>query len=144
MKKKFLIPVFFLVVLIIAVVYFKVYNKPHPDYESEKPAYSLTADELYNALANEGGEQYINQVVEVKGVLEEFSVAQDGSYTLVLSAEEAVLGGVNARLSTDYKAGEVQGKLSEGENITLKCRCLGFDQDVISEVKLDNCFIIGQ
>jgi hypothetical protein len=58
-----------------------------------------------------------------------------------------MMGGVHGRLSSQYREqGEPENQfegLKKGDSITIKCRCLGFEEDIISEVKLDQCFIIS-
>ncbi len=142
MKKRNIIIIAIILGLIVgAVAVYKVYNKPHKDYEAAEAAFSFSADELFD-LYNEGHEQareVTGKVIQVTGIIQETAMAQDNSLNFILAAENAMIGGINARMSSSYSQKEVG--YAESNQIKLKCRCLGFDDAVIAEVKLDNCFI---
>jgi hypothetical protein len=124
---------------------FQLYNKPHKNYKAAEAAHSLSSDDLFNKFAAGEGQEYVNQVVEVEGIIEEIARLQDGSLGFILRAEEAMMGGVNARMSPDYSSEDLEeDSLFEGQRVKLKCRCLGFDEGIIQEVKLDNCFVIDE
>ena len=132
-----------------AVVGYFIYNKPHKNYEKAEADFTLTANELYDAFndnAADAGEMYRDKVVQVTGTVDEISELQDSSTALIFGADNAMMGGINAKLSTDYFSDDEYRqelkKVNSGDQVSVKCRCVGFDQDLISEVKLDNCYIV--
>jgi len=132
MKK--LIPVIILIAAIIGgTVAYRMYNKPHRDIATEDAAFSLTADALFDAFeADEttANALYLDKVVEVTGEVAEVTENSAGQAVITITAANAMLGGV---IATMEKAGTVN--ISEGETVTVKCRCTGHLMDVI----LINC-----
>jgi len=134
MKK--LIPIIILIVAIIggAVVYF-VYNKPHRDIASEDAAFSLTADELFDAFeADESAANalYLDKVVEVTGEVAEVTENSAGQAVITITAANAMLGGVSATMQDSGRS-----SVEVGKTATVKCRCTGYLMDVI----LINCTV---
>jgi len=132
MKK--LIPVIILIAVIIGgTVAYRMYNKPHRDIATEDAAFSLTADALFDAFeADETAANalYLDKVIELTGEVAEVTENSAGQAVITITAANAMLGGVSA---TMQEAGEVN--ISEGETVTVKCRCTGYLMDVI----LINC-----
>lgn len=132
MKK--LIPIVILIAAIIGgTVAYRMYNKPHRDIASEDAAFSLTANELFDAFEEneaDANAKYLDQVVEVTGEVAEVTENSAGQAVITITAANAMLGGVSA---TMQEAGGVN--ISEGETATVKCRCTGYLMDVI----LVNC-----
>lgn len=132
MKK--LIPIVILIAAIIGgTVAYRLYNKPHRDIASEEAAFSLTADALFDAFeADEAAAnaKYLDKVVKVTGEVAEVTENSAGQAVITITAANAMLGGVSA---TMQEAGEAD--ISEGETVTVKCRCTGYLMDVI----LVNC-----
>jgi|SRR5690606_21814584 len=117
----------FAVILIIAAgIYFYLY-KDHRDIQAEKPRFELTAEKLITdfqenqSLANQN---YLNQTIQIQGKIKEIS---DSAMTLE--------PGVFCAFS------EATDKNLIGQNIQLKCRCIGYDE-LFGEVKLDQCSIL--
>jgi hypothetical protein len=109
---------------------YKAFNKPHRDIAAAKTDYSLTADELYDEFeADEtaANDKYLDKVIEVRGTIEDVSLNNAGAAVYMLSAENALLGGISATLTET--ATSVPD--SEGETVILKCRCTGKLMDVI-------------
>jgi hypothetical protein len=132
MKK--LIPVIIIIAAIIGgTVAYRMYNKPHRDIASEDAAFSLTADALFDAFEEDeaaANALYLDKVVEVTGDVAEVTDNSAGQAVIIITAANAMLGGVSA---TMQETGIVN--ISEGETVTVKCRCTGFLMDVI----LVNC-----
>jgi hypothetical protein len=121
-----------------------LYNKPHRDIGAEEADYNLSANELFEAFLREeeqANKKYLNKVVQVNGSVKETSIDQKGRVSLVLAAEEADMGGVNARFSEDQT--EKAKKVGKDKQITIKCRCIGFESDLFKEVRLDNCSFVN-
>ncbi len=135
MKK--LIPVIILIAAIIgATVAYFTYNKPHRDIASEKAAFSLTADELFDAFEEDevaANAKYLDQVVEVTGEVAEVTENSAGQAVITITAANAMLGGISATLQEAGKA-----NVADGQTVTVKCRCTGYLMDVI----LINCTVL--
>lgn len=137
--------IFLIVVLVglvggLGTVYY-VFNKPHRDVENEAPAFTMEASQLYDEFSSEedaSNAKYGDQVIQVNGDIAEIS--NDG-FTVSIMLGDA-MAGVNCAMDSatvaDNKA--VFENLKEGEAITLKGKCDGFD--MIMGVVLTRCFII--
>ncbi|MFM1876523.1 MAG: hypothetical protein RL266_2260 [Bacteroidota bacterium] len=113
------------------IIYF-VYNKPHRDVSSEKPEHVLTADQLfdeYEADEEAANTKFLDKTLEVSGTVSEIGANDAGQTFVILSAQNAMIGGISATFEGDQKG------LSEGQNVSLKCRCTGKLMDVV----LINC-----
>jgi hypothetical protein len=123
------------------IAIYLVYNKPHTDFEKKEAAFSFSANELFDIFNEDKpqAQELPGLIIEVTGTVQDVGSAYDGSLGYILAAENAMMGGVNAVMSPTYEKEEIN--FNEGDRLRLKCRCLGFDDTVISEVKLDNCFV---
>lgn len=124
---------FLLAGLLIAggIVYF-VYNKPHRDVASEAPAFTLTADQLFDEFeADEAASnnKYLDQTLVVSGTIAETGTNDAGQDFVILAAENAMIGGVSATFQEKAEG------LQEGQSVSVKCRCTGKLMDVV----LINC-----
>jgi len=146
MKRRLLIVVLALAVVgIIAavLVYVFVYNKPQPDYATEKADYELEARSLFDEFRNnpqEAAARYNGKVLAVKGSLS--SVETSDSLTIaVFAIEEGMFGDEGIRFA--FIPGKAAGISSVTLNteVTIKGYCTGFnDTDVI----LEHCTLVGQ
>ena len=122
-------------VLIGGGIAYYLYNKPHRDVAAEEAAFTVTADEIFDAF--EADEQaanakYLDKVVAVSGPLAEVTVNDAGQSVLTITAANAMLGGISATMQ-DKEA----PKVNIGAPVTVKCRCTGYLMDVI----LINCTV---
>ena len=130
--KKFLLLALAAAAIGIAVAYY-LYNKPHRDIASEEAAHTLTADALFDAYeADEAAANalYLDKVVAVSGTVAEVTQNGAGQSVITLTAANAMMGGVSA---TMQDSGAIS--VTEGQSVTVKCRCTGYLMDVI----LINC-----
>jgi hypothetical protein len=130
--KKFLLLALAAAAIGVAVAYY-LYNKPHRDIASEEAAHTLTADALFDAFeADEAAANalYLDKVVAVTGEVAEVTQNNAGQTVVTLTATNAMMGGVSA---TFQQTGVTS--ISEGQTVTVKCRCTGYLMDVI----LINC-----
>ncbi len=126
-KSKILALVIALLVAVGVFLAIKMYNKPHRDIAKEKAAFSLSADALYSAYeADEtaADAKYLDKVIEVSGVISDWTVNQDGLPTGILEAQSAMIGGVSVTMKENVS-------LKNGESVVLKCRCTGMLMDVV-------------
>ncbi|MCC1483575.1 OB-fold putative lipoprotein [Winogradskyella immobilis] len=123
-----LVVVFILV--IIAVVGYNYIYQDHRDIASEKPAYTISAEELtqqFEADEAEATTLYLNNTIQLSGLLtsiDEKTLVLDNVVFLVLSENETTPN---------------QTKLNT--KITIKGRCIGYD-NLLGEVKLDQAIIV--
>jgi hypothetical protein len=123
------------------LVYHFVYNKKHPDYENLKPAFSVTAGELYTAFKTgktEAGRKYNGQIIELRGTMDKLEKT-DTLVVAVFVLSQGTFGdeGVRCTMLTGYdtKAGAIQ----KGSALKIKGYCTGFnDTDVI----LEHCSLV--
>ena len=116
-------------------VAYKMYNKPHRDIGSEEAVATLSADELFTAFDEDEAAAnaiYLDQVIEVSGIVDEVTEDAEGSTVVVLKAETAMMGGVSATF--DPSINETGTKA--GDFMRIKGRCTGMLMDVV----LINCF----
>ena len=116
--------VFLLVLTLIAYFSYNYVYQEHRNIFIEKTRYHLTSDSLFNHFKNkqtEANSLYINQIIELKGVVN--SISND---LLILHP------GVVCKLDSNF----VFSEISPNDSIKLKGRCIGFD-DLFMEVKMD-------
>src|SRR5688572_29776095 len=96
MKKKYYILTAFLLLVLIGIGAYFQYNKPARDLSDEKADLSIPATELYKQFSEnetKANQQYLDKVVQVKGILQTVSRGQDGSLNLTLDGGD-IMGGV--------------------------------------------------
>ncbi|MFC2114670.1 hypothetical protein ACFLRI_04915 [Bacteroidota bacterium] len=133
----------FVIGLIAAFLVFKfVYNKPHTDYSKVKPAFTLTAEELFSSFKGDKGAsdtKYTGQVIEITGNVSQ--IEHTDSLTIaVFILEEGMFGdeGIRCTILSDYY--EILSSINDGDQITIKGYCTGYNEvDII----LEKCSIIN-
>lgn len=131
MKKKNYLIAAVLLLLLIAFGGYSLYNKPTRNLTDETADLSLPAPELYRQFSeNEAtaNQQYLDKVLQVKGVLQNVSRGNDGSLNLTLDAGSP-MGGVTCEIpGTNIPEGL---NLKTGREMTVKGQCTGFLMDVV-------------
>lgn len=116
-----------LVIGILALAaYWYVFHKPHRDIQNEEASIALSAEELMTVFLNQTDSataKYVDQIVEVDGVLSEILVEERG-----LVIEPGIYGSLDSSASLP--------NLKSGDAIRIRGRVLSFD-DLMEEVKLD-------
>jgi hypothetical protein len=130
MKKrlKIIITLIAFFILISGLVYNYVFNAEHRDITKEEAAISLSANELYlNFETDEASAtvNYLDKVIETKG---EISSVEDNDIVL------------NNRIQVSFNS-QNTSLLKKGQLITIKGRCLGYDE-LLEVVKMDQATII--
>jgi hypothetical protein len=139
LKKNILI--FFIVIVLIAVVTgYMIWNKPHQNVKDAN-AVKITAIELYNGLANDSTRAksiYVNKVVAVSGEVKEVTKNQQNQQIILLKTN--IPGGyVNCTME------ENANNIKPGDTILLKGICSGYiggdkDMDLPGDVFLIRCY----
>jgi hypothetical protein len=121
-------------VTVAVMVYVFVINKPHPDYEKVNPDYFMTAEALFGAFrddAQKASELYNGKIIQVSGQL---SSVEDvnGQLVLCFVLGEGMFGEEGIRISMIPSEALQSNSFVEGQDITLKGYCTGFnDTDVV-------------
>ncbi len=129
MLRKILAIVAVLLVIGAAVGYY-MWNKPHRTAEDEKPAATLTADELFNqfnADAAGSNAKYLDKVIQVSGVVNSVKTTENNETKIALQTPDEM--GI-AEISVILKAGEKADLIKDGTTVVLKGICSGFNTDV--------------
>ncbi len=125
------------------LVYFFIYNKPHPNYELMDAAYSVTVADFYNAYTSnktEAGNKYNGKVIALSGKLSKVEFS-DSLTICVFVFNKGMFGDEGVRCTMLPKFMELAKKFQPDGEVKLKGYCTGFnDTDVI----LDKCSIVKQ
>ena len=125
--KKYLILVF----IVLLIIVYAVWNKPHKNYSNTKPniiIYSSNFINEFKANATIATEKYLNQIILV-----------NGNVTDKLNKSVVLNNGIVCSLdSSSLDALELIQINDEG---IIKGRFVGFD-DLFKEIRLDHCFIM--
>ena len=127
--KKIVISVLVLVIAL-AVVGYKIYNKPHVDVASEKADITITATNLFADFSNDeekANATYLDKIVEVKGVVGKIANEEEKVVINLNTGDD--FGSVLCHLS-DSSTEKVKD-IKEGESIKVKGICTGFLMDVV-------------
>lgn len=109
---------------------FSLFNKPHQDLVSAESAFQIDAPALFTAFeSDEAGanEKYLNQIVEVSGIVQEKNETDNGGINLILRDDVAMFG-INCAFLPDQAA--KVAKLEIGMQATVKGICTGYLMDV--------------
>lgn len=127
------IALFLLLIIAGLLFYFIVYNKPHVNYEVEKPEIEILAKDLYadfvkNSLS--ASKKYNGKVLQVSGVVD-FIEEVEEMRIAVMVFEDGFFGPEGVRFSLLNSQAQ---RISVGKKVTLKGFCTGFtESDVIIE-----------
>lgn len=127
-KKKFVFAGIALCLIVLAATAFYWYQKPRSGLSDIKPAYTLTAQDLYTAFQQDekkANEKFVEKVIEVNGTVD--NVQQTDSTVSVLLSSGNEMGGVNCSMAKNDHKGNIPAK---GSAIKIKGRCVGFLMDV--------------
>jgi len=114
------------------------YYKPHPNLESQAADFLVDSQALFTAFqTNESAanEMYLNNLVQVTGIVREISPLADGGYTLILDAGDPMFG-VNCAFLPESSAG-LEGIVAESE-VVVKGICTG----MLMDVNLSRCVLV--
>ncbi len=96
----------------------------------QETQHQVTAVNLYNEFDSDeekANNLYLNQVLEVTGVIESVQASEDSNPVITLQTEG--FGVVNATLAS---LEEMEGiELNEGQSVTIKGECIGLLLDVL-------------
>lgn len=123
------------------LVYQFVINKPHRNYEKARPAYIVSASDLFQSFRSEREEaekKYNGRVVLLTGKLDKVELA-DGLVTGVFVFDQGMFGDEGVRCAMLPKYEESINAVPEGSEVQVKGFLTGYnDTDVI----LEQCSLI--
>lgn len=124
-----------------ALVYFFVYNKPHPDYEKAKPAHILSAFELFDGYRTDrqqAEEKYNGKVVVISGRLEKIETIES-TVTAVFVFDQGMFGDEGVRcVMLPNHAANLQS-FHVGSTIQIKGFVTGYNE---TDVIMESCSLI--
>jgi hypothetical protein len=123
MKRKIILGVL-LVIVVAAVIGYRMYSMKNDDLVDQKPDVTIAAVDLVKAFNKDTAaarKQYLDKVIEVSGSVAKIDTA--GSITLVgeEGSQSSVVFGLDKRHTEDYK------KIKTGSNATLQGKCIGYE-----------------
>lgn len=110
------------------VIYEKVFNAKHREIFAEPTEFTISADDLQFHFADNqkvATKKYMNKVIETYGLVTEVD-----DNTLVLENKIQV-----------YFLSELKQEITVGDNLSIKGRCVGFDELLLT-VKMDQATTI--
>lgn len=137
---KILLTLFVLAVIAGLAAYQFVYNKPHTNYEEASPAFTLQAQDFYQAFTEDreqAEETYNGKVIEFTGTLDILEENQD-FHTAVFVFDDGLFGPEGIRCTMlDHHTQNLAERT--GETVQIKGFCSGFSG---SDVIMEHCSII--
>jgi hypothetical protein len=120
-----------LIFILLLIVVYAVWNKPHKNYSNTKPKITIDSSNFINefkANSTLATEKYLNQIILV-----------NGNITDKLTKSIVIDNGIVCTLdSSSFKALEL---IQINNEVSIKGRFVGFD-DLFEEIRLDHCFIM--
>ena len=130
-KMKFIKKYFLLLIILLAIAVYFVWNKPHKDYSTMRTDITISSLNFINefkANSTLATEKYLNQIIFVSG-----------NTTDKLTKSVVLDNGIVCTLdSSSLKALRL---IQINNEISIKGRFVGFD-DLFEEIRLDHCFIM--
>lgn len=118
------------------IVYKYVYNKPHPDYVSEKADLTIAAKRLwtdYSMNKDIADPKYTGKIIEVVGSIMRVE-AIDDMVIVVFAFRKGDFGDEGIRVSMHPAFHQAAKGINPFKNVKIKGLCTGYnDQDVIME-----------
>ena len=138
---KILLGALIICLLVAIYVYKYVYNKPHPDYEKEVPAFVIKAEDLYKEFKvsnNIASPKYTGKVIEISGNLTRVDKA-DTLTICIFKFEDGMFGDQGIRCTILKDNIEKAKKLTPGAMVKIKGYCTGFND---TDVVFDKCSVV--
>lgn len=128
-------------VLIACLVFYFMYNKPHPDYEKMEAEFTLTASDLYTAYSankTEAGKRFNGKVIAVNGAVSKVEIS-DTLVVCVFVFKQGMFGDEGLRCTMSPSYNKEAKTLLPGKEVNLKGFCSGFND---TDVVLDKCSFV--
>jgi len=129
--------------LIAAAIIWKFYvNKPHEDIEKAKPAYSISANDIwenFNTDLKNADSLYTGKVIELSGTLNRTDKSDSLVYAVFIMEVDSMFGDKSVRCEMLQKYNDETTNLPSGTLVKIKGFCTGFDQ---TDIKFNKCSIV--
>ncbi len=122
---------FLLFIILLAIVVYFIWNKPHKDYSTMKTDITISSLDFINefkANSTLATEKYLNQIILVNG-----NVTDKLTKSIIL--DDGIV------FTLDSSSLKALGLTQINNEVTIKGRFVGFD-DLFEEIRLDHCFIM--
>ena len=135
------------ILLIAAVIGYKLYNKKHFSVENATPVAEITATELHKSFSSDStlsnakfiGDEVNQKVIQVTGAVNEIKKDQQGS-TIILLKTGTDGAYINCTLELKPNSIEI------GKSTTIKGMCTGYnydaEMDIPGDVIVTRCLIV--
>ncbi len=126
MKKKTGLFIFLGVVVVAAMIFVFLWNKP-PETVDNKTAETVSVEHLVTAFSTneqQANKDYLNKVIQVTGTISEVSRNQDGFDVILLEASDPTSGVLCTMKTKD-------AKFEAGKTVTVKGFCNGYTLVVV-------------
>jgi hypothetical protein len=125
------------------MVYKFVYNKQHPDYENAEAAFTVNAQDIYQAYKtgkDAASAKYNGKVVALTGKLSKVETV-DSLVTAVFVFNQGDFGDEGIRCTMLQKFNDAASKLQPDGEVKVKGYCTGYNE---TDVIFEKCSIINQ
>jgi len=119
--KRYVLLIFIIIITIIALIGYQVWNKPHQDIKNAV-AVKTSAIKLYNSLTNDSANTkalFVNKIVAVSGEVKQVSRNQQNQQVILLKTN-ITDGSVNCTMEENIK------NIKAGDMILIKGICIGY------------------
>lgn len=138
--KRYVLLIFIIIITIIALIGYQVWNKPHQDIKNAV-AVKTSAIKLYNSLTNDSANTkalFVNKIVAVSGEVKQVSRNQQNQQVILLKTNISD-GSVNCTMEENIK------NIKAGDMILIRGICIGYiggdnDMQLPGDVFLIRCY----
>ena len=138
--KRYVLLIFIIIITIIALIGYQVWNKPHQDIKNAV-AVKTSAIKLYNSLTNDSANTkalFVNKIVAVSGEVKQVSRNQQNQQVILLKTN-ITDGSVNCTMEENIK------NIKAGDMILIRGICIGYiggdnDMQLPGDVFLIRCY----
>jgi len=122
---------------------YKEYNRRNPGMADVKAAFSISADEVLQSFSTnnvDATKTYMDQVLELNGLIKAVEKDEKGFYTIVLGQEGAM---TSVRCSVDSLYTAQAASFTSGGTATVRGVCVGYTPDDMglgADLLLDRCY----
>ena len=118
------------IIVIVAVIGFRIYNKPHRVVKTAQPAFTMTATQLVDQFAEDETDAnalYAGKIIQLNGRLKD--IIRNDSTIILLLGDTSQMMSVSCYLQSGERLSDAA--LTSGDMVTVKGICNGMLMDVI-------------
>lgn len=137
--KKMLLTAAGVLIIVLGIIGYYQYNKPHANMQKMRPDFELSATELREAFQNDealANSRFLDKIILVTGVVKE--IKSDDTQKQILLETGDLMSNVNCSL--DHLAEHTSfDLLKQGSQIKIKGICTG----ILMDVEMDRCILMN-